>query len=318
MKNVIITGATGSIGHNIAQHLTARGDEVIVFTRNPEKAGRKLPAVKNFVKWDYGNIDDPSSLHYAGTSWMHELNGVDAVVHLAGANLGAKRWNEDYKKLAYDSRIVSTRNLVEAIKSVEKKPKVFICSSATGFYGNRYDEVLDENSSPGNDFLATLCNDWEKEARTVEQYGVRRVSIRTGLVLMKDEGVLKQMLLPFKLFIGGHLGNGRQYFPWIHIDDIVGIYLQAIDNPNVTGAINGTAPGIVTMRQFAKALGKNLSRPSLFPVPKFALKIAVGELGDYAVMSQRTSVDKILKAGYKFKFENLEGALRDLLVQDVR
>ena len=116
------------------------------------------------------------------------------LVHLAGANLGAKRWNEEYKKLAYDSRIISTRNLVEAIKSVEKKPKVFICSSATGFYGNRYDEVLDENSSPGNDFLATLCNDWEKEAQKVEQYGVRRVSIRTGLVLMKDEGVLKQML----------------------------------------------------------------------------------------------------------------------------
>ena len=305
MKKIIITGATGSIGQSLVQELSARGDEVIVFTQYPEKAGRKLPAVKKIIKWDYKCMD----------AWLHELNGVDAVVHLAGANLGAKRWNEEYKKLAYDSRIVSTRNLVEAIKSVENKPKVFICSSATGFYGNRYDEFLDENSSKGNDFLANLCNDWEKEAQKVEQYGIRRVSIRTGLVLMKDEGVLKQMLLPFKLFIGGPLGNGRQWFPSIHIDDIVGIYLHAIDNPNVTGAMNGTAPGIVTMKQFAKTLGKNLSRPSLFPVPKFALKIAVGELGEYAVMSQRTSVEKIIKSGYKFKFENLEGALRDLLLK---
>ena len=257
-------------------------------------------------------------MHYAETSWIDELNGVDAVFHLAGANLGAKKWNDEYKKLAYDSRIVSTRNLVEAIKQTEQKPKAFICASAVGIYGNRYDEVLDENSSLGNDFMSNICKDWEKEAEKAEQFGVRRVSIRTGLVMQNDEGVLKKMLLPFKLFIGGPLGSGRQWFPWIHIDDIVGIYLHTIDDPNVTGAINGTAPGIVTMKQFAKTLGKNLSRPSLFPVPKFALKIAVGELGKYAVMSQRTSVDKILKAGYKFKFENLEEALRDLLVQDVR
>jgi hypothetical protein len=303
MKKIIITGATGSIGKYFTEQLIARGDKVTVFTRNLEKSQQKLPGIRNSIKWNYSKPD----------KWKEYINGVDAVVHLAGANLGAKRWDEEYKKLAYDSRIVSTRNLVEAIKSVEKKPKVFICSSATGFYGNRYDEVLDENSSPGDDFLATLCNDWENESRKVEQYGVRRVSIRTGLVLMKDEGVLTQMLLPFKLFIGGPLGNGRQWFPWIHIDDIVGIYLHAIDNPNVTGAINGTAPGIVTMKQFAKTLGKNLSRPSLFPVPKFALKIAVGELGEYAVMSQRTSVEKIIKSGYKFKFENLENSLNKII-----
>jgi len=303
MKKIIITGATGSIGQNLVRELSARGDEVIIFTRKLEKSLQKLPGVKNSIKWDYNKPDE----------WKEHLNGVDAVVHLAGANLGAKRWNEDYKKLAYDSRIVSTRNLVEAIKSVENKPKAFICSSATGFYGNRYDEVLDENSSSGNDFLATLCNDWEKEARKVEQYGVRRVSIRTGLVLMKDEGVLKQILLPFKLFIGGPLGNGRQWFPWIHIDDIVGIYLHAIDNPNVTGAINGASPGIVTMKQFAKQFGKILRRPSIFPIPKFALKIAAGELGKYAVMSQRTSVDKILSTGYEFKFNNLGNCLEKII-----
>jgi uncharacterized protein (TIGR01777 family) len=318
MKKIIITGATGSIGRNLVQELTARGDKVIIFTRNPEKAEKKIANRNKYVKWDYERLDDPSSLHYAGTSWMIELNGVDAVVHLAGANLGAKRWNEKYKKLSYDSRIISTRNLVEAIKRLEQKPKAFICSSAVGIYGNRYDEVLAESSSLGDDFMAHICKDWEKEAEKVEQYGVRRVSVRTGLVMMKDDGVLKKMLLPFKLFIGGPLGNGRQWFPWIHVDDIVGIYIHAIDNESVSDAINGASPGMVTMKEFAKTLGKVLKRPSFFPVPKFAMKIVAGEVAEYAVMSQRTSVEKILKLGYKFKFENLEEALKDLLIQDVR
>jgi uncharacterized protein (TIGR01777 family) len=303
MKKFIITGATGSIGRNLVQELVARGDKVIVFTRNPEIAKNKMANATKYVKWAYDCID----------TWLNELNDVDAVVHLAGVNLGAERWNEEYKKLAYDSRIISTRNLVEAIKSVEEKPKVFICASAVGYYGNRYDEVLDEESLPGNDYMANLCKDWEAEASKVEQYGVRRISVRTGLVLSKDEGVLEQLYLPFKLFIGGPLSTGRQWFPWIHIDDIVGIYLHLIDNESIQGPVNAASPGIVQMKEFAKTFGKVLKRPSLFPVPKFALKLVAGELGEYAVMSQRTSVEKITKSGYKFKFENLEEALRKLL-----
>jgi uncharacterized protein (TIGR01777 family) len=303
MKKIIITGATGSIGKKLVQELTARGDEVFIFTRNPETTKKKIVNASKCVKWDYEHPD----------AWMDVLNAVDAVVHLAGANLGGKRWNAEYKKLAYDSRIISTRNLVEAIKQSEKKPTVFICSSAVGIYGNRYDEVLDEDSSLGNDFMADICKDWEKEAQKVEQYGVRRVSIRTGLVMQIDEGVLKKMLLPFKLFIGGPLGSWRQWFPWIHIDDIVGIYLYAIDSENISGAVNAASPGIVTMREFAKSLGNVLRRPSLFPVPKLAMKIVAGEVAEYAVMSQRTSVEKIIKAGYKFKFENLEASLKDIL-----
>ncbi len=302
-KKIVITGATGAIGRNLCRKLIESGEEITVFTRNPEGARKILPAVKKFVEWNYESID----------TWLQELYGKDVIVHLAGTNLGAKRWNDEYKKLAYDSRIISTRNLVEAIKLLEKKPKAFICSSAVGIYGNRYDEVLDESSLTGNDFMAVICKDWEKEAANVEQHGVRRVSVRTGLVMMKDDGVLKKMLLPFKLFIGGPLGNGRQWFPWIHIDDIVGIYIHAIDNESVSGAINGASAGIVTMKEFAKTLGKVLKRPSFFAVPKFAMKIATGEIADYAVMSQRTSAEKILKLGYKFKFENLEAALRDLL-----
>jgi uncharacterized protein (TIGR01777 family) len=303
MKKILITGATGSIGRNLVKELATRGDEITVFSRNPADPGKKLPSVKKTVKWDFESMAE----------WANELNGIDAVIHLAGANLAARRWNEEYKKLAYDSRIISTRNLTEAIKKVEKKPKAFICANAVGIYGDRGDEILTETSTLGNDFLANLCKDWETEANKVEVVGVRYASIRTGLVLTRNEGVLKQMTLPFKLFIGGPLGNGKQWFPWIHIEDMIGIYLHAIDNESLNGAVNASSPGIVRMKEFARAFGKVLKRPSLFPVPKFAMKIAAGEVADYAVMSQRTSVDRILTAGYKFKFENLKTALRDLV-----
>ena len=303
MKKIIITGATGSIGRRLVEKLVARGDEVIIFTRNIEKAKREMPGAVKYVKWDYQKPEE----------WKERINGVDVVIHLAGANLSSKRWNEEFKKLAYDSRVVSTRNLVEAISSVEKKPKAFICASAVGYYGNKYDEVLNEESTPGDDYMASLCKDWEAEAAKVEQYGVRRISVRTGLVLSKDEGVLKQLYLPFKFFVGGPLGNGRQWFPWIHIDDIVGIYLQAIDNADLNDAINAASPGIVRMKEFARTFGKVLHRPSLLNIPKFAMKIVAGEVAEYAVMSQRISVDKLLNAGYKFNFEKLEEALRDIL-----
>jgi len=303
MKKIIITGATGSIGRNLVQQLITRGNEVIIFTRNPENAKNKIANASKYVKWEYENV----------TAWLHELHGVDVLVHLASANLSSKRWNGKFKKEAYDSRIISTRNLVEAIKQVEHKPKSFICSSAVGYYGERFDEILDEASSPGNDFLANLCKDWENEAAKVEHFGIRRVSLRTSPALIKGEGALKKMLWPYKLFIGGPLSTGKQWFPWIHIDDIVGIYLHAIDDENLNGSVNAASPGIVRMKDFAKILGKVLKRPSIFPVPKFIMKIAAGEVAEYAVMSQRTSVDKILDAGYKFNFEKLEEALRNLL-----
>ena len=307
MKKIIITGATGLIGRKLSRKLIERGDEIIVFTRNPENAEKKLPTVKKFIKWDYN----------APTKWKDHLNGIDAVVHLAGANLAAKRWNKEYKKLVYKSRIFSTRNLVEAIAEVEKKPKAFICSSAVGYYGNRSDDYLTEDEERADNFLAKLCSDWEKEAARVEELGVKRVSVRTGLVLSKDEGLLKQMIPSFKLFLGGYLGNGRQWFPWIHIDDIVEIYLHIIDNDStgggLNGAVNAASPGIIRMKEFAKTLGGVLHRPSFLPIPKFAVKILKGELGNYATDSQRVVMNKLLKSGYKFKFENLEDALMNLL-----
>ena len=307
MKKIILTGATGSIGRKLVTDLLNRGDEVTVFTRNTETAKQKLPNTINFVKWDYKKIN----------TWKNELHGKDIVIHLAGANLAAKRGNEKYKKLAYESRVISTQNLVEAIAAVDEKPKVFICASAVGFYGNRGDDYLSEDEEPADNYLAKLCTDWEKEAEKVENFGVRRVSVRTGLVLSKGEGLLKQMVPAFKLFLGGYLGNGRQWFPWIHIDDIAEIYLHAIDNESagggLSGAVNAASPGIVRMKEFANVLGKVLQRPSLFPIPKFTVKLLKGELGDYVMDSQKVAVNKLLQNGYKFKFENLEKALRNIL-----
>jgi len=302
LKKIIITGATGSIGQKLVSVLTAKENELYIFTQNPQSAWQNLPSVKNIINWDYSKPAE----------WKNHLNRADAVVHLAGANLGAKRWNKKYKKLAYESRVISTRNLVDAIAQVDNKPKAFISSSAVGYYGNRGDDYLSEDEERADNFLAKLCADWEKEAAKVEILGVRRVSVRTGLVLSKDEGLLKQMLPSFKLFLGGYLGNGKQWFPWIHIDDIVGIYLHAIDNGKFNGSVNAASPGIVGMKEFAKTLGRVLHRPSFIPIPKFAIKILKGELGNYVTDSQRVVMEKILRSGYKFKFENLEDALRNL------
>ena len=303
MKKIVITGATGSIGRRLVQKLVTRRDEVTVFSQNPEHAKKKIANEVRFVKWNYQKPE----------KWKEHLNGAASVVHLAGANLSGKRWNDEFKKIACDSRVLSTRNLVEAFKSVEKKPKTFICANAVGIYGNRYDEILDEKSIPGNDFLAILCIDWENEAKKIEQQGVRFVSVRTGLVLAKNEGLMKKLVPSFKIFFGGWLGGGMQWFPWIHIDDIVGIYLHTIGNEGLSGAFNAASPGIVRMKEFAKTLGNVLSRPALFPVPKFAIIILKGELGKYSTDSQRIAVSKILKSGYEFKFENLKGTLRNLL-----
>ena len=302
-KKILITGGTGSIGSKLVKKLVRRGDKVSLFTRDIRKAKKLVPDATEYIEWDYSYPE----------KWKYFLEHKDVIIHLAGLNLGSKRWNQEFKKKAYNSRIISTRNLIEAVKSVEQKPEAFICSSAVGYYGDRGEEILTEDSEPADDFLAKLCIDWEKEAAEVEKFGVRRVSIRTGLVLDKNEGLLKKFYLPFKMFIGGPLGNGNQWFPWLHIDDIVGIYIHAIDNENISGALNAASPGIVRMKEFTKQFGKALNRPSLFPVPEFMLKIVAGELGEHATDSQNVSVEKLLKSGYKFKFDNLESTLKDLL-----
>ncbi len=302
-KKMIVTGATGLIGRNICGKLIQRGDDVIVFSRNVEEAKNIIKDAKEYVQWDYTKP----------TTWGKKIDGVDAVIHLAGASVNDHRWNDKYKKSIYESRIDSTNQLVTAISKSAKKPEVFICSSAVGYYGDSGNTILTEVNNAGNDFLSYVCKAWEKEASTVIKYGVRNVNIRTGIVLSKNGGALVQMLLPFKLFIGGPLGSGKQWFPWIHIEDIVNLYLFALDNHRVSGVINGTAPKPVQMKEFAKSIGHILKRPSIFPVPKFIIKFLFGEMEVAILGSQRAVPQKAIDLGYKFLFEDVKSALKNIL-----
>ena len=302
-KRIVVTGATGLIGRKLVRALIQRGDNVIVFSRDAEKAKSFFPKAMESVEWNYQHPEQ----------WKYKIENSDAVVHLAGVNLFAKRWNDEFKKSIIESRQVSTMNLADAIKSCDKKPEVFISASGIGYYGDCGETVLNENSAKGNDFLADVCEVWENESVNVEESGVRSVQIRTGLVLSTEDGALKQMLPPFKFFIGGYLGNGKQWASWLHIDDIVEIYLHAIDNSSLTGSLNATAPNPIRMKEFAQTLARVLHRPSLFPVPKFILRLVVGEASEVVLASQRIDVKKLVESGYKFKFEILEDALRDLL-----
>lgn len=303
MKKIVVTGATGLIGKKLVNSLIEKKYEVVVFSRNIQKAKLQLPNVKEFVEWDYKKPE----------KWKSSLEKIDGVIHLAGVNLFARRWNEEFKKEILDSRQISTKNLVEAIKQCISKPKVFISASGIGYYGDRNDEELNDSSTPGKDFVADVCKIWEFESQQLTKINLRNVQIRTGLVLCTEDGALKQMLPAFKMFFGGPLGNGKQWSSWLHIDDIVEIYLYALENETITGPLNAVSPHPVMMKYLAKTLGKILKRPSIFSVPNFILKLVVGEAAEVVTASQRVIPDKLVKNGYKFKFTKLEDALRDLL-----
>jgi uncharacterized protein (TIGR01777 family) len=301
-RKIIITGATGLIGKELCRKLTGNKEDVFVFTRSVEKGKEELPFVRHFIKWDYRNP----------ASWMKEVDGAYAVIHLAGANLFGKRWTKKYKHIILSSREESTRQLVHAIASASNKPEVFIASSAVGIYGSQGDKELTEDSSLGNDFLALVCKAWEYEAFKVEELGVRIVSLRQGIVLAKQGGALEKMITPYKFFIGGPLGSGEQFYPWIHIEDLINIYLFILDIP-ITGAINAAAPDRVTMKQLSQKIGKTLHRPSFFKVPGFILRIILGE-GAAAILSSENVVPKRLQeSGFQFKYSQLSEALENLI-----
>jgi uncharacterized protein (TIGR01777 family) len=307
MKKVIITGATGLIGRNLVKDLLKSNYKVTAIVRDENKSKKILPSEVEFVNWDFNSADMIKGF----------LENSFSIIHLAGAGVFAKRWNKSYKEKIYSSRVASTKLLVEIISQLNNKPESLIVASGVGYYGNRGDEILSEDSKPGEDFLAKVCIDWEKEASSVQQFGVRWVSVRTGIVLSLEDGALRKMLLPFKFFLGGALGSGKQFFPWIHIKDITAIYQFAIENYNCTGAINAAAPQIITMKDFASELGRVLNRPSFFIVPQLVLKILLGEAASDIISSQQISVEKLVKIGYKFKFPFLKDALNNLLNPDL-
>lgn len=298
---VLITGATGLIGRALCHSLSEEGHTVVALSRSPETT-RGLPAAE-LHKWDPRSGQFPSGA----------LAGVDAVVHLAGEPIVARRWSEEQKKRIRDSRVLTTRTLVEAFRSLDQRPAVFVCGSAVGFYGDRGDEQLVETTRAGKGFLSEVCHEWENEAARASELGMRVVEVRTGVVLSADGGALPKMLAPFKLGLGGRLGSGKQWFPWIHIQDIVGIFSHAMLTSSLEGPVNGVAPEAATNAEFTSQLARVLHRPAFLPVPEFALRVLMGEMAEALLGSQRVIPAAALASKYEFHYQSLTPALEDLL-----
>lgn len=298
---VLITGATGLIGRSLCASLSDKGNTVIGISRSPETAHGVAAA--ELKKWDSDSAPFPTEA----------LAGVDAVVHLAGEPIVAHRWTDNQKKRIRDSRVLTTRALVDGFRGLDVKPAVFVCGSAVGFYGNRGDELLDEAAPPGNDFLSDVCQEWESEAARASELGIRVVQLRTGVVLSADGGALPKLLAPFKLGVGGKLGSGKQWFPWIHIDDIVCVFCHALNTSSLAGPINGAAPEAATNAEFTRQLARVLHRPAFLPVPEFALRVLMGEMADALFASQRVVPKAALDSKYEFRYPHLATALESLL-----
>jgi hypothetical protein len=273
----------------------------VALSRDPERARLVLGAGVEPFRWG------PE----AGPPPPEAFREVEAVFHLAGEPIAEGRWTAARKERLRESRVRGTRNLVAAMESLGERPRVLVSASAVGFYGDRGDEVLDESAPPGSDFLAALCRDWEAEAGRARALGIRVVTPRTGIVLDRTGGALARMLTPFKLGLGGRLGSGRQWMPWIHLDDLVGLLLHAAAKDEVRGAMNAVGPAPVTNREFTRTLGSVLKRPAIFPVPNFALRLAFGEMASVLLGSQRVAPRVAEKTGYQFRYTSLEKALID-------
>ncbi|MGE3263262.1 MAG: TIGR01777 family oxidoreductase [Bacteriovoracia bacterium] len=299
MKRIVVTGGTGFVGEKLCLELFRLGYSLTLLTRDPKRGSEKIALPYQFVKWD-GASPLPDEI----------MEGAHAVIHLAGESVAAHRWDEATKQAIHDSRSVSTARLAEAIDRTKVKPKVLLGASATGYYGDRNDELLTESSQPGTDFLATVCLDWEKAYACSAE---RIVILRTGVVWGLNGGALEKMLPPFRFGVGGKIGSGRQWISWIHLEDLVQLYVFALENEKVRGPLNAVAPNPVTNSELTKVLAKILHRPALFPVPAFVLKLALGEMGVVVLGSQRALPDAAQKLGFTFRFPALPAALADIL-----
>jgi uncharacterized protein (TIGR01777 family) len=296
-----ITGGTGFIGMRLSSFLTARGYDVTLLARKPGAHADSARKVK-MIAADSSKPGD----------WQREVAGHDVLINLAGASI-FHRWNEDYKQLLLDSRIKTTRNLVDAIPSDSTGRVVLFNASGAGYYGMTGDEQLDESSPRGSDFLANLAQDWESEALKAEDKQVRVIRARFGIVLGRDGGALTQMVLPFRFFAGGPIGSGRQWISWIHIEDLCRALLFVVENEHLRGAFNFTAPFPATNGDFAKTIGEVLHRPSFMPAPGFMMRLVLGEFAEYILNGQRVIPKKLLDSGFHFDYPTIEEALRSLL-----
>jgi uncharacterized protein (TIGR01777 family) len=298
---IIITGGSGLIGRALTESLAKDGHEVIVLSRNPA-AVKNLPKGARAEKWDGKSAQ----------GWGQLADGADAIVNLAGATI-SERWSDARKKEIRDSRVNAGKAVVDAVKTASKKPGVVVQSSAVGYYGPHGAEEITEESSAGNDFLASICTDWEASTAELDTLGIRRPIIRTGVILDQKGGALPKMLTPIKMFVGGPIGSGKQYFPWIHLKDEVAAIRFLIDNKQARGVYNLSAPKPLTNKEFTQAIGRVLGRPTFMPVPAFAMQTMFGEMSTLLLDGQRQMPRRLVQEGFKFQFAEAAAALKDVL-----
>jgi len=296
--NILVSGSSGLVGSSLLLYMGSKGHSM-------KSLVRQNPTHPSQILWNPSETGPESAA----------LDGIEAVVHLAGASIASGRWSEARKRAIRDSRTIGTRLLVDSLVRMARPPKVLVCASAIGYYGSRGDEVLREDSAPGDDFLADVCKRWESATAPASQKGIRVVNLRFGIILSPAGGALAKMLLPFKMGLGGIIGSGAEYMSWIALSDILGIIAFALDTESLRGPVNAVAPNAVTNKEFTKTLGKVLHRPTLFPMPAFAARLAFGEMADALLLSSaRVEPSALKKAGFHFQWPALEGALQHLLV----
>ncbi|NMG18849.1 TIGR01777 family oxidoreductase [Brasilonema bromeliae] len=303
---IAIAGATGFVGSRLVERLHGEGMEVVVLTRNTTYAQKVFPSTA------FPNVEIIAYTPNTSGSWQSVISSCDGVVNLAGEPIGEARWTPERKQEILNSRKFVTQNIVDTVINANPKPSVLVNASAIGYYGTSETATYDETSLPGNDFLAQVCQAWEAEASKVKDVGVRLVILRFGIVLGLG-GALGKMITPFKLFAGGPIGSGRQWFSWIHVDDVVNLILQALMKPEIQGVYNATAPHPVRMAQLSQVMGKVMNRPSWLPVPAFAIEALLGDGAIVVLEGQQVLPKRTLESGFEYKYPNLEPALAEIL-----
>jgi uncharacterized protein (TIGR01777 family) len=297
--NILITGGTGFIGDELRTMLLKEGHNLVIVTRSPKKYEDENAQNQRFISWEEDLVS--------------EMEEMDAVINLAGESIFGQRWTDEVKKRIMDSRVRTTERLVDAMEKAQNRPELLVSASASGYYGNRGNDILTEDESASDDFLAQVCVEWEKASHKAEDFGVRVVNPRIGIVLEKGGGALEKMVPAFQFFVGGPIGDGEQYMSWVHRTDLCNAIIFPLKNAELNGAYNVGAPNPVTMNEFSEILGEVMRRPSLFRVPKFALDIILGEAAKPVTDSIRMQPKKLQVNGFEFRFEELEEALADIL-----